>query len=410
MKHIIEWKENFYNQIDGTWQKYDNIDFNLELASYQITRFARLYPLLVDANELLAVRINNKCHYRCPHCFIGANRGAVPLEEVPYERVISSIEKNKRAFVLFSGGDPVFHKDFKRMLEHCKNNNIVTIMESSLPGFGDPEKAKEYSNLLDMVIIPMYSHDREVYESVSQLKGSYDYIFKAIDNVQNFMPNTSINFVTIVTRQIMKTLYETIEFLHENYKKSPLFIGASCFEGPSYSKQISPSFTEISETYKKVLRDFGDRCITLYTPICFLFPYHNRPQFDELEGINQEGLDIVDGIAEDVVYNQHECRGLVERCKECNLNYMCDGPLNAYKEIYDAENEVIPIKDKDFLKSEYGNCEKCGKKFNGKKVTIETKFSTENNGEIVYEQNRFLRREFCLECRDIIYNKLKDIN
>lgn len=410
MKHILDWKEQFYEQIDDTWQESQSIDYNLELASYQLIRFIRLYPLFVDPSELLAVRINNKCHYRCPHCFIGANRGNIVLEEVSYERVISSIEKNKRSFVLFSGGDPVFHKDFKRMLEYCKKNNIATIMESNLPGFGDPEKAKEYADLLDMVIIPMYSYDRDVYESVSQLKGSYDYIFKAIDNVEKFMPNTGIGFVTIATKQIMKTFYDTIKFLHKNYKKSPLFIGASCFDGPSKSKQISPSFTEISETYKDVLRDFGNRCITLYTPICFLFPYHNRPQFDELESINAEGLDIINGVVEDVLYDQHESRSLVKKCEECNLNHMCDGLLDDYRDIYDAEDEVVPIKDEEYLKSESGNCSKCGKRFNGKKVIIKTKFSTESNGEIVYEQNKFLHKELCLECRDIVHDKLKDIN
>lgn len=383
---VLDWKTNFFKLIDGEWNLKDDISLRLKLTGEQASRLVNFNPFLKDPSDIVNINLNDRF-------------------SISYDEVISKISKKKRLFVLFTDGEPFIHKDFKKILGYCKKNNIITMVETSLPGFDNIEKAKEYKNLIDMFIVPIYSYKEEVYESISQVRGSYKNMFKSFDNIEKYMPKTGLSFTITLTRAVVTTLYDTVAFFYRRYPGVPLFITPSL-----ESKETSPSFSEIRDAYRATIRDFGHRNITLYTPLCFMYPFHDRPNVGEIEGVAYDGLGILGNKPKEVFYDKMSERYKPEGCKACKLHSLCKGFINLYTDIYNPDEEIIPVINEKYDECENGNCERCGRQLNDNSAILQTKFYVIEGDELKYEQNEPLTRNLCLDCMDIITDKLKYIN
>ncbi len=76
--------------------------------------------------------ITDTCDQRCKHCYIFAEDNCKKLMEMPFEKmeqIIADILKmceklDRTPYLYITGGDPILHKDFWKLAEKLKNNNI----------------------------------------------------------------------------------------------------------------------------------------------------------------------------------------------------------------------------------------------------------------------------------------------
>ena len=72
--------------------------------------------------------ITDTCDQRCQHCYIFSENNNIPLIEMSYENIESVFENcmdmckksNRIPYFYITGGDPILHKDFWRMMEMFK--------------------------------------------------------------------------------------------------------------------------------------------------------------------------------------------------------------------------------------------------------------------------------------------------
>ncbi|MDL2229074.1 radical SAM/SPASM domain protein, ACGX system [Treponema sp. OttesenSCG-928-L16] len=77
--------------------------------------------------------ITDSCDQRCEHCYIFAENNHIPLKEMCWDEMLSVIdnaaEMGKRLeripYFYITGGDPILHKDFWRLLELLKSRNMA---------------------------------------------------------------------------------------------------------------------------------------------------------------------------------------------------------------------------------------------------------------------------------------------
>lgn len=77
--------------------------------------------------------ITDSCDQRCQHCYIFSENNHIPLKEMSYEDIESVLDNciemssklNRIPYFYISGGDPILHKDFWRMLALLKSKNLA---------------------------------------------------------------------------------------------------------------------------------------------------------------------------------------------------------------------------------------------------------------------------------------------
>ena len=77
--------------------------------------------------------ITDECDQRCQHCYIFAEDNNIPLIEMNYEKIEAVFgncmdmcrKLEGIPYFYITGGDPILHKDFWKMLELFKANNIA---------------------------------------------------------------------------------------------------------------------------------------------------------------------------------------------------------------------------------------------------------------------------------------------
>ncbi len=77
--------------------------------------------------------ITDSCDQRCEHCYIFSGRDDVPLAEMAWDDMLSVIKSCEEMcglldcvpYFYITGGDPILHKDFWRLLELLKSKGIA---------------------------------------------------------------------------------------------------------------------------------------------------------------------------------------------------------------------------------------------------------------------------------------------
>ena len=77
--------------------------------------------------------ITRSCNLRCKHCIVSATNKI--NDDVSIKEIIQFLKKLKRykVSINFTGGEPFYRKDFRKILEYCINQNIkVKIITNGL--------------------------------------------------------------------------------------------------------------------------------------------------------------------------------------------------------------------------------------------------------------------------------------
>jgi radical SAM protein with 4Fe4S-binding SPASM domain len=132
--------------------------------------------------------LTHRCNLRCVHCYLdpAKNKNLHNQKELQTEeflRILDEVADAGCLYLLLTGGEPLARKDFAEIYRHAKLKGLIItiftngtlISEAILELFDDlPPKAIEVS---------IYGATRRTYESVTDVKGSYDRCISGINRL-----------------------------------------------------------------------------------------------------------------------------------------------------------------------------------------------------------------------------------
>lgn len=150
----------------------------------------------LKAPNSIIVSLTNKCHQKCIHCFKSCDDKN--NESIPTERLLKALEflKGKLHSIQLTGGEPMLHKDFNRILGFCKENFVTKITTTgTLINLENVENFKGISSIQ----IPIYAINEKDHDAFTGTKGSHKKVMEAIDAMikHDIYPSVS----SILTRE-----------------------------------------------------------------------------------------------------------------------------------------------------------------------------------------------------------------
>ena len=76
-------------------------------------------------NKIASIQLTNKCNLRCKHCCVEAGESTdmnTELSTNEIERIFDKVIRWKPRNIMLSGGEPMYRKDFKELLEYLRKN------------------------------------------------------------------------------------------------------------------------------------------------------------------------------------------------------------------------------------------------------------------------------------------------
>lgn len=159
--------------------------------------------------------ITGGCNLRCKHCIVSADENV--SSDIEFEDAIKFLEKLKdyNLSINFTGGEPFFRKDFKKLLDYCISNKIkVQVITNGLL-FNE-----EYYDLLETnninLGISIESFNKEHFEEIRG-KNTFDLLMKNISKLKD--RNIKFDIYTTFNKYNVDEIKEILEHAKEYESK-----------------------------------------------------------------------------------------------------------------------------------------------------------------------------------------------
>ena len=220
------------------------------------------------------VCVLNKCNNKCIMCtnpdpFVRSEiEGNYDLKTQikklnMYLKGIKIYEGNKEFdnYITLTGGEPTLHKDFFKIVYYFRINlpNIPITLLTNARKFKDEKFTIKFAKIAKQpfsVAINFPSSKKNIFEKITQIKGSFSETIKGSYNLLKYFKGT-IEFRIVLIRQNYKYLKETMIYLLKKFKKYDNWRATIIhyeIEGKSLEnhKKISVKLTESSKEIKKI--------------------------------------------------------------------------------------------------------------------------------------------------------------
>jgi len=153
-----------------------------------------------------SIDLTYQCNLRCVHCYVGAktgvreNRGK-ELSAVQWMALIDDMVEAGCLYLLITGGEPLFRKDFPDIYRYAKNRGLLVTVFSN--GTLVTDKIVELFEDLPPhgVDISVYGATVSTYERVTGIKGSYERCVKGIETLLDHRVNVTLKTVVMTLNQ-----------------------------------------------------------------------------------------------------------------------------------------------------------------------------------------------------------------
>jgi len=171
--------------------------------------------------EVFWLRLSWACNNSCIFCLDYENQQEAKEKIVPLARLKNQIKKiinkdNKK--LVLSGGEPTLHPDLAEIISFAKRQGIkrVQLITNGRMFYNSSFLKKIILAGIDEITISFHSHQSEIYEKLTGIKGSYSQALKGLQNIitaNKVSPKKIIINIDIVVNKLnLSSLKETIEF------------------------------------------------------------------------------------------------------------------------------------------------------------------------------------------------------
>lgn len=322
-------------------------------------------PQCFSAPLVIVWNFTNACNLNCKHCYQDAHNkldDELTLEEKL--NVVDQMVYNDVSAIAFAGGEPLLHKDFWPVVEHCKEVGMYISVATN----GTLITKEVAKRLMDIgVQYVEVSIDSAVPERHDEFRGGKDYFKRTVEGVKNAVEaGLSVGVATVAS----KTGYQEMDDIIKLTKE----LGAQKFYAFNFiptgrAKDIididlTPQEREnmLDKLYTEFLRKeiFSFTTCPQYGRKC----YEANPEgvivnshYGYIEGAQAKMLaDYIGGCGAGRCYCAFQPNGKVTPCVFMPLEIVGDLKKETLKEIWDKETIMTQLRDRELLK---GHCKVC---------------------------------------------------
>lgn len=300
--------------------------------------------------------ITDTCDQRCQHCYIFSENNNIPIIEMSYENIEAVFKNctdmckklNRIPYFYITGGDPILHKDFWKMLEMFKTNNIAFGILGNPFHLNDEvcKKLKYYGCDKYQLSIDGL---RETHDSIRK-PGSFDTTIEKIKFIKNSGIKCAI--MTTVSKTNITEIPKIIDIVVENYVDIFAFARYCPTSLEKSTMHIEPKeYKEFLEVIWKKFEEYkySDTTFNLKDHLWTLILY-------------EKGLyTIPEGLDDNTIYDG--CN-----CANCHMTILPNGNVYACRRMESLVGNAFKESMKDIFLGEkmdkyreYDKFEKCSK-------------------------------------------------
>lgn len=246
--------------------------------------------------------ITDFCDQRCKHCYIYSDNEN-HYDEMKYSDLIKTFNKcldfckyfNREPYFFITGGDPILHKDFWKLLELLKHNNISFSILGN-PFHINEENSKKLSELgCDMYQLSLDGL-KETHDWFRK-PGSFEITLDTIPILQKSGIET--NIMTTVSGVNKDELLDIIDIVVKN--KADLFAFARFCPGSALeSNGLDPfEYRTLLLNCKKKFKEYEDKGV--------ITQFSKKDHLWTLLDYETGDFEIPDGINPDLIYDGCNC-------------------------------------------------------------------------------------------------------
>lgn len=166
----------------------------------------------------LTISFNDNCMFRCKMCKIWKKREhpAIEIKTDGFKDVIRSLKKidgYEFKGITFAGGEPLVEPEILDLVSVAAHEGFFTVMSSN--GYLiDEEMAKRIGfSGLNSINLSLDSHNPETHDFLRGVRGSYQRVKEAIDNLSRFCNNLSIGICTVIMKPNLGDILALIDWV-----------------------------------------------------------------------------------------------------------------------------------------------------------------------------------------------------
>jgi len=287
------------------------------------------------------IRLGYLCNNNCRFCCV-ANQRKINLSTEEVKRDLRLAKKNKAEKIVFTGGEPTVRKDIFELVSYAKEvgfRDILIITNGRMCSYEEFLDRLVKSGLTS-ICFSLPDHREDVFEHLTQVKGSFSQLMKAIENAKKY--DLLVSTITVITKLNHKELPKITEYLINLNKKFPRFFSEFMFINPTdnawtYREELVPKIKDVTPYVLKSLDLAKKNGLILNVegiPFCYMQGYEDN--IVELH-MAKERVFVDPGKEPDFEYNKRrkvEGKVKAENCKNCRYDNVCEGVWNRYVEIY----------------------------------------------------------------------------
>ncbi|MFP4111929.1 MAG: radical SAM protein [Candidatus Woesearchaeota archaeon] len=297
------------------------------------------------------LRIGYLCNNNCRFCCVGEQRKF----NLTTKEVIKELEfakKNKAEKVVFTGGEPTLRKDIVKLISYASElsfKDILVITNGRMCSYSN-----FYDKLVDAgltsICFSLPDIRKDMYEHLTQVKGSFKELIQALDNTQKY--DLQVSTITTIMKVNYKILPEITKFLINLRKNIPKIYSELMFINPTDSAwknrlELVPKISNAAPYIHKSLDIAIEHNYMLNVeavPFCFMKGYEDR--IVELN-MAKERVYLDPEKKPDFKFNENrKILGKIKSkyCMKCKFNSICEGVWKNYAKIYGISELKYPVK------------------------------------------------------------------
>lgn len=272
----------------------------------------------------------------------------------PFETIKDTLIRKRLAgcrYVTFTGGEPMSHPDFIKIMALSKKLGYRTGVNSNMTYLADKEFSRMALPYIDEIVASVHGHNSTSLNSLVGVKNGFQRMMKGIENLERHEKDIYFITDTVILSENIGHLKEIIEMVSRFKKlRQMLFSNVNLPpESTEVHKKLVASFPEIKDVLPMLHEEVvvkRELILGYYgLPFCILGEYSNCSS-----DIFFEVKDVVERMLrpsgyEDVESNVKkptQAKKYSLKCKMCIYRRICGGYFKTYDEIY-KDTHIEPV-------------------------------------------------------------------
>lgn len=297
--------------------------------------------------------VGYECNHNCVCCPLTTyDRLHKRLAFDEIESRLNEIDGGKEKHLVLSGGEPMLHPQFKKIVELARDKGFCITVLSNVSLCKDKEFVENLTKYIPKanfeIVTAVHSSYPEVHDGITGVKGSLLDSLEALDNLVS--AGISVTVKHIFNKKSIGTLQETIQYLEQHYPPQVGFQFCTmdyCGKAGKNADELFITMDEIKPHIESVLdylelHSSKKRDVSIIeSPLCMTDPYYwkyYRCSGNKLDGYiapNTDGKSVCFQV-------ESECGSYYPVCESCSVKSLCSGTWrSAYR--YYGEKILKPI-------------------------------------------------------------------